>query len=302
MNDGVVTELAELIGLKQYAPSMHYALQGSALQTGNHISSVRGRGMDFSEVRNYQAGDDIRHMEWRVTARTGRPHIKLYQEERERPVVMLVDFNPSMLFGTRVAFKSVVAARLAALVAWTTIKQGDRIGGLLFSASEHYEFMPRARESAVLPMLSALSRLSKQSPALMQDPKMMQPWLLQLRRVVKPGSIVVIISDFYTMDSSCEQHLSRLSSQNDVIAYHIADLIELGPPKPQQYAISDGIDEMLLDTRNPSVRQGYEQYCQTRMKTLEEQCSRSKVRYMLVNAQTDLIQLVRMTLPRRSRG
>jgi uncharacterized protein (DUF58 family) len=302
MTDGVVSELSELISLKQYAPSMQYALQGTALQMGNHLSRARGRGMDFSEVRNYQAGDDIRHMEWRVTARTGRPHIKLYQEERERPVVMLVDFNPSMLFGTKLAFKSVLAARLSALIAWTTVKQGDRIGGLLFSAKDHYEFIPRARESGVLPMLAALSRLTMQSPQLTAPARAMQSVLLQLRRVVKPGSIVTIISDFYAMDASCEQHLSRLRSQNDVIVYHILDPIEIAPPKPQQYAITDGRQEMILDTRLHSVREGYENYCQTRIQFIKDQCKRTKVQYMPVNAETDLVQLVRATLPRRARG
>ena len=113
MVDGVVAKLDELIGLRRYAQSVQYQPEGRALRSGNHISKLRGRGMDFSEVRNYQAGDEIRHMEWRVTARTGRPHVKIYQEERERPVVILADFNPSMIFGTRIAFKSVVAARLA---------------------------------------------------------------------------------------------------------------------------------------------------------------------------------------------
>lgn len=132
MADGVIAELNELIDLRRYAQSIRYQPEGRAIRAGNHLSKLRGRGMDFAEVRNYQAGDEIRHMEWRVTARTGRPHVKIYQEERERPVVILADFNPSMIFGTRVAFKSVVAARLAAMLVWTVIKQGDRVGGVFF--------------------------------------------------------------------------------------------------------------------------------------------------------------------------
>ncbi len=132
MTDGVSVELNELIALQRYARRVNYKPLYSAVQAGNHLSKLRGRGMDFAEVRNYQAGDEIRHMEWRVTARTGRPHVKIYQEERERPVVILTDFNPSMYFGTRIAFKSVVAARMAAMIIWTAVKQGDRVGGLFF--------------------------------------------------------------------------------------------------------------------------------------------------------------------------
>ena len=98
MADGVTAELNELISLRRYAQSVQYQPEMKALRSGTHLSKLRGRGMDFAEVRNYQAGDEIRHMEWRVTARTGRPHVKIYQEERERPVVILADFNPSMIF------------------------------------------------------------------------------------------------------------------------------------------------------------------------------------------------------------
>lgn len=303
MADGVVAGLNELIDLRRYAQSVRYQPEGKAIRSGNHLSKVRGRGMDFSEVRNYQAGDEVRHMEWRVTARTGRPHVKIYQEERERPVVILADFNPSMIFGTRVAFKSVVAARLAAILAWTVIKQGDRVGGVFFSANEHSEFTPRGRDLGVLPMLAALSKYTKQSEAEREaPPRLLSDALIRLRRVVRPGSIIVLISDFYSMDTDCEKHLNRLRSHNDILAYHICDRIELAPPKPQQYAITNGEQEIILDTSLPSVSTAYEEYCQQRIEQLQEQFKRSHIQYTQVTADTNLTQLVRQTFPRRSRG
>jgi uncharacterized protein (DUF58 family) len=301
MANGIIAELNELIDLKRFAQSVHYHPQRKGIHLGNHLSKVRGRGMDFSEVRNYQAGDEIRHMEWRVTARTGRPHIKLYQEERERPVVMLADFNPSMIFGTRIAFKSVIAARLAALLAWTVIKQGDKIGGLFFSATEHSEFVPRGRESAVLPLLGALSHYTKQTHVQCEaQPKLFRDALIRLRRVVKPGSTLVLISDFYSMDAECEKHLSRLRRHNDVLAYHICDPIELTPPKPQEYAITNGSQELLLDTRMHSVNKAYEHYFQKKITELQEQLKRLQIQYLQVTSETDLTQLIQRTLPRRS--
>ncbi|MFT4060598.1 MAG: DUF58 domain-containing protein [Legionella sp.] len=303
MTDGVVAELSELIDLRRHAHSVHYQPEGKVLRAGNHLSKLRGRGMDFSEARNYQAGDEIRHMEWRVTARTGKPHVKIYQEERERPVVLLVDFNPSMIFGTRVAFKSVVAARLAAILAWTVIKQGDRVGGLLFSAAEHSEFTPRGRDLGVLPLLAALSNYTHQSEAQREAvPRALSDALIRLRRVAKPGSILVLISDFYSMDTECEKHLSRLRYHNDILAYHICDRIELAPPKPQQYAITNGQQEILLDTRVRSVNTAYEHYCQQRMAQLEEQFQRLQIQYMQVTSETDLTRLVHRTFPRKSHG
>lgn len=302
MVNGVVAELTELIDLRRYAQSMHYQPEGKAVRAGNHLSKIRGRGMDFAEVRHYQAGDEIRHMEWRVTARTGRPHVKIYQEERERPVVILADFNPSMIFGTRIAFKSVVAARLAALLAWTVIKQGDRVGGLLFSATEHSEFTPRGRDLGVLPLLAALSNYTEQSDEQREaQPRPLSDALIRLRRVVKPGSILVIISDFYSMDADCEQHLSRLRYHNDILAYHICDQVELAPPKPQQYAITNGQQEIILDTSLHAVNSAYEQYCQQRVAQLQEQFKRLQIQYVQATAETNLAQLVRRTFPGRSR-
>ncbi|NKB46587.1 MAG: DUF58 domain-containing protein, partial [Legionellales bacterium] len=123
---------------------------------GGHLSSLRGRGMEFDEVRAYQAGDDIRTMDWRVTARTNKPHIKLYHEERERPVLLLVDFRPAMFFGTRVTFKSVIAAKVAALLGWAAIANGDRLGGVVFSGKDHVELRPRTRQHGTSPFLLEL--------------------------------------------------------------------------------------------------------------------------------------------------
>ncbi len=303
MVDGVVAELNELIELRRYAQSIHYQPDGRAQRPGSHLSKLRGRGMDFSEVRNYQAGDEIRHMEWRVTARTGRPHVKIYQEERERPVVILADFNPSMIFGTRIAFKSVVAARLAAILAWTVIKQGDRVGGFFFSATQHSEFIPRARDSGVLPLLASLSQYTIQTDTQREaKPRALCDALIRLRRVTRPGSILVLISDFYTMDAECEKHLNRLRGHNDILAYHVCDRIELVPPKPEQYAITNGQREIILDTSVPAVNMAYEQYCQQRIDRLQEQFKRLQIQYVQVTSATDLTQLVRQTFPRRTRG
>lgn len=303
MTNGVIAELNELIDLRRYVQSVHYRPEGRAIRSGNHLSKLRGRGMDFAEVRNYQPGDEIRHMEWRITARTGKPHVKIYQEERERPVVLLTDFNPSMIFGTRIAFKSVIAARLAALLAWTVVKEGDRIGGVFFSASEHSEFIPRGRDMGVLPLLSSLSQYTAQTEKQREaQPRLFSDALVRLRRVVKPGSILVLISDFYSMDGECEKHLKRLRYHNDILAYHICDRVELAPPKPQQYAMTNGQQEIILDTGLRTVNEAYEHYCQKRIADLQDQLRRLHIQYIQVTSDMDLAPLVRQTFPRRSRG
>lgn len=303
MADGIVSELNELLALKRYAQKPSDKSEGKALMVGNYHSSLRGRGMDFAEARNYQAGDEIRHMEWRVTARTGRPHVKIYQEERERPVVIVCDFNPSMYFGTRLAFKTVVAARLAALLAWTAIKQGDRVGGFLYAARKHDEFTPRGRETAILPFLASLSRYTKEEAANNgSEARSFSDVLIRLQRVLRPGSLIVLISDFYQMDEESERHLSRLRQNNDLLAYQICDPLELAPPKPQPYAISNGNEEMLLDTRVAEVSAAYQAYCEQRLAFLQTQFKRLRIQFLQLTAETDLPGLVRQTFPGRLHG
>lgn len=310
MANGIVVDIAELVALKRFVSKVNTKSTHGAQRSGNHFSRFRGRGMDFAEVRNYQAGDEIRHMEWRVTARTGRPHVKVFQEERERPVIIMNDFNPSMYFGTRCAFKSVLAVRLAAMIAWTAVRQGDRVGGLLASADQHDEFTPKGRDKGILPWLAKLSEYTYRVKKPKDTPykqgenqgRLLSDSLLRLRRVVHPGSIVVLISDFYQLDSECEKHLSFLSAHNDVLAYHVCDPLELAPPKPDVYAMTNGHEEMLLDTSVKSVREDYQGFCEQRQQAIRTLCQRTQVQYVLSTVDDNIPQLIRQTFPRRTYG
>lgn len=303
MNEGVIAEIKELIDLKRYSQSINYNPLAKASRGGMHQSQLRGRGMDFAEVRNYQAGDDIRHMEWRMTARTGRPHVKIYQEEKERPVVLLVDFNPSMFFGTKKAFKSVIAARLAALIAWSVSQHGDRIGGLFYSAEIHNEFTPRGRDRGVLPLLAALSQYTSQSKEQRQvEPRPMSDALLRLKRVVRPGSIIILISDFYTLDQECGKYLKHLKSHNEIIALQIADIIELTSPEANLYPVSDGKNYLHIDTRSNSVFKAYERYCHDKILHVKNSFKSLGITLNLVTPETDLVQLVRKIFSGGKRG
>lgn len=302
MTDGVFVEIADLIALQQGVYSPKYPLSVASSRIGQHLSKRRGRGMGFAEARNYMAGDEIRHMEWRMTARTGKPHVKVYQEERERPVVLLTDFNPSMFFGTRVALKSVVAAKLSALIAWTAIRQKDRVGGLLFSAQQHHEFLPRARDAGVLPMLAQLCRYTQSAHDFLQphlSPTHLSQMLIRLRRVAKPGSILVLISDFYHFDEESEQHLQRLGEHNDILAYVIHDQLERYAPTSGEYALTNGQQELLYDFSNQSQQQVYQKEREKRLSKVCARLQRLRVQAIEVNALMDLPQLVRQTFPRR---
>lgn len=299
---GISVNLDDLIQLRHSVTTKQRKPKGQAIRSGAWQSTIRGRGMDFAEVRNYQPGDEIRHMEWRVTARTGKPHVKLYQEERERPVVIVTDFNPSMYFGTKVAFKSVTAARLAALVAWTATKEGDRVGGLIFSPSTLHEFMPRGREHGVLPYLSGLSEYSQKRPQSFDEWRPLSGILMRSRRVIRPGSTLVIISDGYNIDANCTQHLQRIGQHNLVLMYHICDPLERTPPPPATYAISDGHKEIVLDTKQASVHSLWQKDCRARIKKVDDLCKQLMIQKNLVENGDDLAYLVAHTFPRRRHG
>ena len=141
--NGIGVSLPELIALRLRAQRLaRPAARVSGIHAATQASRFRGRGVDYAESRIYQPGDDIRQMDWRVTARTGKPHTKVFREERNRPVIVWLDLRRPMLFATRGAFKGVRAAEAAALVAWSAVANGDRLGGLVFSETEHHELRP----------------------------------------------------------------------------------------------------------------------------------------------------------------
>jgi uncharacterized protein (DUF58 family) len=227
----------------------------SALQAGDYQSAFKGRGMEYDESRLYQAGDDIRNIDWRVTARTGNAHTKLFREERERPVHIWVDFRAPMFFATRGKFKSVIAAELASLFAWTANKQGDRVGGVIFSDSVHHELKPQRGKSAVLRLIKNMVEHPawQQNEVEEQQQQGMLNALINLRRLVRPGSLVILLSDFRGFDEVSRSHLIRLRQHNELIMVHIYDWLEEFLPPAGSYRIRNGEQELVFDSTNKKL-------------------------------------------------
>jgi uncharacterized protein (DUF58 family) len=223
---------------------------------GAYRSRFRGRGVDFVESRNYLPGDDIRNMDWRVTARTGKPHTKIFQEERERPVLLVVDASPSLYFGTRTRLKSVAAGQLAAAVAWAAVRRGDRIGAFLMAPDAHRELRPSGGRRGAMRVIQGLVNWLNPD----QQHQGFEPLSVSLERVrhaVRPGSLVLIISDFFSLDEHCHRHLSRLRQHNDVIGCQVMDPAEQHLPAGR-FPISDGENSAMLDTHQQSPRRKFE--------------------------------------------
>ncbi len=275
---GLTVSIEELLRLRDQAAGLGLSPQHRVLSTqaGGYVSPYRGRGMEFEEVRAYQPGDDIRNMDWRVTARTGRPHTKLFREERERPVLFLVDLGPSMAFGTRVAFKSVVAARAAALLAWAARDNSDRVGGIVFAGKQHRELRPAGRERGLLPFFKAL--VDMQPTSGMPTETGNGYWIDILRRLsstIRPGSLVYLLSDFHgLLPKQAEQSFARLAAHNDVISILVFDPIEAAAPPANRYPLGDGQRFAVLDTGDPTVAEAYRNQFTSRRDAVRALCHR----------------------------
>ncbi len=291
-NAAISVTTQELIQLQQQARRQLFGKQpyARASTKGGHHSRFRGRGMDYQESRIYQAGDDIRNMDWRVTARSGKPHTKLYQEERERPVVLLVDFSPSMFFGTDTALKSVIAAKVATMIAWAVAAKGDRIGGLLINGS-HCELPPKMGKRGVLQLIRELVNYSEPSQHrhVVENSNHFNDELKRLRQIARPGSMVFLISDFYYIDDETDRHLQRLSQHIDIQAIQIIDPIELAPPPPAQYRVSDGDNVAILDTRSQSQQQQYELFFKEQHARCSDLMRRHKIPLVQVRTSDNIL-------------
>lgn len=262
--DGIHLTAGDLIALRPRCQSLRLPMRQPAASAlaGAYRSRFRGRGVDFLESRNYQPGDDIRNMDWRVTARTGKPHTKVFQEERERPVLVVVDAGPSLFFGTRKRLKSVAAAELAAVIAWAAVRRGDRIGGFLFAPGSHRELRPAGGRRGAMRMIQSLVDWldPDHAPGLAPENNKGEPLSVVLERVrhtARPGSLIIVISDFFGLDETCNQHLSRLRQHNDIIGCQVLDAAEEHLPKGR-YPITDGEERSMLDTARSADRGRFE--------------------------------------------
>lgn len=293
ISDPVSVSKESLIAL--HAPAAGLALKSVKIrsqQGGHYLSPFKGRGMEFDEVRPYQPGDDVRTIDWRVTARTGKPHTKCFREERERSVLFWVDYRAPMFFATRGVFKSVLAAHAAALLAWSAVRHGDRLGGLVFSEMQHAEIRPQRGKKGVLHFIQTLVKHHVQEESYVQTQTQKQAEttvsqaLMRLRRVAHPGSLVFLISDFRALGAQSEAHLAQLSRHCDVLMFFISDALEQNLPPGGHYRLSRGAKSLTLDTYDPALRERYRQKFQARQTYLKTLSQRYGI-YLLSCATTD---------------
>lgn len=282
---GAYTDLSRLIGLRHAARDISLTAQRKALNalSGPNPTRFRGRGVDFEEVRQYQPGDDIRTIDWRVTARSGSPHTKLFREDRERPTLIAIDQRAGMFFGSQHCFKSVLAVHVAALIGWAGLSRGDRVGGLVFADQQHQEIRPARNRKAILRLLNiadeynhalSVERATANGHSASNGSGSLLTALQELLRTIRPGSALFLISDLAGYNAECEKCLSLLTRHNDVTVLFIHDQLEEQLPPSGYYSFTDGQQRRQIFTGDQQLRDQYQQNFTRLVQGLQQSLSR----------------------------
>ncbi len=298
---GVSVDAAALAALEVAARDFHFLPRQPvhSLLAGRHASKVRGRGLAFEELRPYLPGDDLRTMDWRVTARTGEPHVRVYAEEKERPVLVLVDQRMNMFFGSQRSMKSVSAAEAAALVAWRVLAEDDRIGGVVFGDDDITELAPRHSRGAVQHLLGEVARhnqaLRADAPA-RRGAGQLNAVLRYAARLAHHDHLVVIISDFDGHDAKTRDLLLAIRARNDVLSVLVHDPFLSRLPASGQLVVSDGELQVELGFGREAVRRGIAGFVDAHSRALLDWHRAIGVPVLPLSAAEDTVQQLRRLL------
>lgn len=286
------SQLEELIAIRFHVKHRKLAHQQklASQKGGNHRIQRKGRGMEFSEVRQYQPGDDIRHIDWRVSARTQETHTKIFTEELDKPVLCLVEQTPNLFFGSKKRFKTDQALQVLSAIAWSTLNQGDKIGGLVFNHQSHQWVEPKHQQNSLMKLFHAAIQL--QQP--LKKPVVANPlyWLSALKQVQKqarPGQKIFLIGDMLQFPSQALPILQTLKRHLDINAIHIVDNLEMALPAKGLglVRLSDGENELQLNAAEKNYRTEYRNHYETLWQNSLQSFHQIKIPLVAVSTQSD---------------
>ena len=309
---GVTCSFAELLRLRSEAAKLllQSPLKAPQELNGHFLSAFRGQGMEYAESRHYQWGDDVRTMDWRVTAKTNKPHVKVFNQERERSVFFLVDHGDSMHFATRNDYKSVRASKIAALLAGVAGDLREKVGGGVFDAQAHVELKPTSGDKGILPLLKRLA--IEQPPAHLErevqsttkattkattkiaatQTTLLLDALRRLDHIAPRGSLVFVLSDFYALTDEplqFERVLFNLARSAELVLVLIVDPFEASTLPSGQYRLSDGIEVLEMDGSPADTRDKQKKAYQQRLNRLDALCRQTGMSGFCISTEGELI-------------
>ncbi len=278
----IYTDIKTLRKLQYQARGFNFSPQQAvnSVLAGKYTSKLRGRGLNFEELRHYRPGDDIRCMDWKVTRRTGKPHIKVYTEERERNVYLTIDQRSSMFFGSTGKMKSVIAAELAALIAWKVIDSGDRIGAIVFNDSDVSIIKAKRGRQHVVHLLNEVIKKNHQlkSGYLSTHPsESYNRMLSKLVNISNHDALIIQISDGYGWNTSSTEFIKRLRQHNEVIAFDVFDPLERQLPSMSEMVVSDGQYQIQFSSENNDTQEKYYQELEEELDAYKNSMKKNKI-------------------------
>jgi uncharacterized protein (DUF58 family) len=288
----VYVDLAQLVAIQHQATHFSFLPKQSlhSILAGRHASRLRGRGLNFEELRHYQPGDDIRTLDWKVTHRTKKPHVRVYTEERERSVLLLVDQRLAMFFGSQLKMKSVVAAEIAALIAWRTLGVGDKVGALVFNDSEIKHIKPQRSHNTVMQILQHIVTMNHALNAGQggQNNEQLNNALQAAERVCGHDCLIVVISDMAGWNQQTINSIKRLTLHNDLFVPLIFDPLEKELPDHHRWVVSDGSLQIEVNARQSQLKQKFTAGFTNAVDDLQGELSKYRVPVMPI----DTVQMV----------
>jgi uncharacterized protein (DUF58 family) len=249
-----------------------------SLLSGRHGTRLRGRGLTFEEIRPYRAGDDIRSMDWKATARLREPHVRVFSEERDRPTMLLVDQRSLMYFGSQRATKSVTAATVAAIAAWASLAAGDRVGAVIIGDEECVEIKPHRSRRNVMRILGDIARLNALLPgprSLRAQDRFHHAFERVLHHQPHDGLIIAVVG-FYGLDPRTAQLATRISTHNDVLCMLTYDPLEAVLPASDGMVASDGVEDISIPSSSEFSRR-YQRATEQRLTNIRRLLRRLRV-------------------------
>ena len=273
----------------------------NSLLSGKHVSKLRGRGLNFEELRHYRPGDDIRSMDWKVTQRTGKPHIKVYTEEKERNVFLAIDQRSTMFFGSKGKMKSVIAAEVAALMAWRIIETGDRIGAVIYNDDQIKVIPAKRGHQHVVSILSEIIKknhqLSVSSNRTDNDQDAFSSsynkMLMKLRNICGHNALVILIGDGHGWNEQSSDNIKQLRQHNEVIACHVFDPLEMQLPEMSQMVVSDGNWQIQFSSQDAKTQKKYQAEIARQLKTYADTAKKYRIPLLTIDTLTPVEKQVR---------
>lgn len=298
---GVYAGLDELMRLRFKASGFSFLPRQPIhnVLSGRHASRLRGRGLNFEELRGYLPGDDTRNIDWKVTARTRKPYVRVYTEEKDRTVWVLVDQRISMFFGSRNKLKSVAAAEAAAVACWRVLAQGDRVGALVFDDSDIRVIPPHRSTGRVTEILRAIidkNHALNARSAVQPGPDMLNKALRRVGELAHHDCLVCLVGDGTGIDESTRRYVTRLTEHNDVLSAFIYDPLEADMPEAGKLVFSDGQAQIEFDSSQRRMRARYRLDFKKRLQRMTDTSRKHAIPLLPISTAEPVLEQIRAIL------